>query len=291
MQPAGSRPILGIALMATAMLAIPAVDGIVKHLSAGYSPLFLSWARYLVACAAVLPAAVALHGRNILPSERLGSHALRTLFLVSSMSLYFLAIARIPLATAASSYFVAPIIAVALSALLLKERLTWPKVVSLGLGFAGSLVILKPGGGFDPGILMALGSGVLFAFYLIATRRASQGSDPLKTLAFQCLLGALLLAPQALLTFSTPALSDLPFFLALGVLSALCHLLTIAAFRFADASALAPLVYCELLGAALIGYLAFGEVPGPATLLGAGLIVAAGLLLLRRVPPRNGIPL
>lgn len=282
MTPVPSRPALGILLMTVAMLAIPTVDGIAKHLSAGYSPLFISWARYLVACLAVLPVAAFLHGGRVLPSERLGSHALRTLFLVSSMSLYFLAIARIPLAIAASTYFVAPVIAVALSALLLKERLTWPKLASLVLGLAGSLVILKPGGGLDPGILLALGSGVLFAFYLIATRRASQGSDPLKTLAFQCLLGALLLAPQAALTFSPPAWSDLPLFVALGVLSALCHFLTIAAFRLTDASVLAPLVYCELIGAALIGYLAFGEVPGATTLVGAGLIVAAGLLLLRR---------
>lgn len=282
MATAASRPVLGIALMTVAMLAVPTVDGIAKHLSAGYSPLFLSWARYLVACLAVLPVAAALHGRRILPSERLGSHALRTVFLVASMSLYFLAIARIPLATAASTYFVAPVIAVMLSALLLKERLSWPKLASLALGLAGSMVILQPGGGFDPGILLALGSGVLFALYLIATRRASQGSDPLKTLAFQCLLGALLLTPQALLTWSVPAWPDLPFFLALGVLSALCHLLTITAFRLADASVLAPLVYCELIGAALIGYFAFGEIPGAATLVGAALIVAAGLLLLRR---------
>ncbi|MGE0210204.1 MAG: DMT family transporter [Parvibaculaceae bacterium] len=283
-----SRPVLGVVLMAVAMLAIPTVDGIAKHLSAGHSPLFLSWARYLVACLAVLPAAAVLHRGKVFPSERLGSHALRTVFLVASMSLYFLAIARIPLATAASTYFVAPVIAVALSTLLLKERLSWPKVASLALGFAGSMVILKPGGGFDPGILLALGSGILFAFYLIATRRASQGSDPLKTLAFQCVVGALLLTPQAVFTWSQPSLADLPFFLALGVLSALCHLLTIAAFRFADASALAPLVYCELIGAALIGYFAFGEVPGVTTLLGAGLIVAAGLLLLRR--PASSLP-
>lgn len=287
---APSRPALGILLMTVAMLAIPTVDGIAKHLSAGYSPLFISWARYLVACLAVVPVAAVLHRGRVLPSERLGSHALRTLFLVSSMSLYFLAIARIPLATAASTYFVAPVIAVALSVLLLKERLTWAKLTSLALGFAGSMVILQPGGGLDPGILLALGSGVLFALYLIATRRASQGSDPLKTLVFQCLLGALLLTPQAVLTFALPSWSDLPLFLALGVLSALCHFLTIAAFRLADASALAPLVYCELIGAALIGYLAFHEVPGAPTLIGAGLIVAAGLLLLRRGKPEGAPP-
>ena len=62
MTPVPSRPALGILLMTVAMLAIPTVDGIAKHLSAGYSPLFISWARYLVACLAVLPVAAFLHG-------------------------------------------------------------------------------------------------------------------------------------------------------------------------------------------------------------------------------------
>ena len=128
----------------------------------------------------------------------------------------------------------------------------------------------------EPGILLALGSGIFFAFYLIATRQAAQVSDPVKTLAFQCVVGALLLTPQAVAAWSTPALSDVLLFAALGALSAVSHLLSIAAFRHADASTLAPLVYLELIGAALVGYFAFGDIPGAMTLAGAALIVAAG---------------
>jgi drug/metabolite transporter (DMT)-like permease len=69
---------------------------------------------------------------------------------------------------------------------------------------------------------------------------------------------------------------------ALGAFSAVSHLLSIAAFRFADASTLAPLVYVELIGAAFIGYFVFSEVPGTSTIVGAALIVAAGLVLLKR---------
>ena len=67
------------------------------------------------------------------------------------------------------------------------------------------MVILQPGGSMDPGIILALGSGICFAFYLIATRRAAQGSDPIKTLVFQCVIGAALLTPQAVMSWSTPA--------------------------------------------------------------------------------------
>jgi drug/metabolite transporter (DMT)-like permease len=92
----------------------------------------------------------------------------------------------------------------------------------------------------------------------------------------------MLLTPQAVVAWSTPALSDFWLFAALGVLSAVSGILSIAAFRYADASTLSPLVYLELIGAALVGYLAFGDVPGAATVLGAALIVAAGVLLLER---------
>ncbi|HKV00013.1 MAG TPA: DMT family transporter [Vineibacter sp.] len=278
----------GIILMIVAMLTIPLVDGLAKYLTAGYSPLFLSWARYVVACTIVLPVAVAYHGVRVLPTERRVAHALRTVFLVISMTLYFLAIARIPLATAVSAYFVGPIIAVVLAVPVLKERLTARKVLSLVLGFVGALVILRPGATIAPGLLMAFGAGLFFALYIIATRQAARDSDPLQTLVFQCVIGALLMTPQAVASWTTPAWSDLLFFLGLGVFSAVGHILSIIAFRLADASTLAPLVYVELIGAAAIGYLVFHEVPGPGTVIGAALIAAGGLILLhgrRRTSP------
>lgn len=232
----------------------------------------------------VLPLAFARHGTRLFPAEQRGSHLLRTVLLVISMTLYFLSIARIPLATANGTFFVAPILAVVLSIVILKEEITLWKLISLALGFAGSLVILRPDASIDPGILFALAAGVAFAFYLIVTRRAAQGSDPLKTLAFQCSLGALLLTPQAVWTWSTPAWNDLAFFAGLGLFSAISHMMSIAAFRLADASTLAPLVYLELIGTSLIGYFGFGEIPGVATIVGAALIVLAGLILVRQRP-------
>jgi drug/metabolite transporter (DMT)-like permease len=279
-----SRRLQGVVLMVLAMLTIPAVDGFAKALSAGHSPLFVGWARYAVACLVVLPIAFARHGGRMFPAEQRGSHLVRTVLLVVSMTLYFQAIARIPLATANGTFFVAPILAVVLSIVILKEEITRWKLISLALGFAGSLVILRPDASIDPGMLFALGAGVAFAFYLIVTRRAAQGSDPLKTLAFQCSLGALLLTPQALWFWSTPAWSDLAFFAGLGLFSAISHMMSIAAFRLADASTLAPLVYLELIGTSLIGYFGFGEIPGAATIVGAALIVLAGLILVRRRP-------
>lgn len=273
---------LGIALMAAAMMSIPLVDGIAKLLSSGHSPLFIAWARYAVASLIVLPAAVALHGVGFLPSERRMSHVLRAVFLVTAMTLYFLSIATVPLATAVSAYFVGPVVAVVLAVVTLGERMTPMKTASLTMGFAGSILVVRPGSEIEPGVLLALGAGIFFAFYLIATRTASEASDPVKTLAFQCLVGTALMTPQAVFTWSIPGWNDLWLFVCLGSLSAISHFLSIAAFRFADASTLSPLVYLELIGSALFGYLMFGETLDAGTIAGAGLIAIAGLLLLRQ---------
>ena len=197
------------------------------------------------------------------------------------MTLYFLALARIPLATAISVFFIGPIAAVVLALFILKEHFTWAKGVSLALGFIGAIVILRPGPEINPGLLLAFTAGLCFALYLITTRSAAQQSDPVKTLAFQCVIGTLLLTPQAALTWTVPHWGDLIFFLGLGFFSAFSHLLSITAFRHAEASILSPLVYLELLGATLIGYLAFGEIPDMFTVIGAGLIIVAGLVLIR----------
>ncbi len=275
-----SHPVKGIALMALAMLLIPIVDGIAKYLSAEYSPLFLSWARYMVASAIIVPAAAILRGRHFLPRQRRKSHVARTVCLVVAMTLYFLSIARIPLATAVSAYFVGPIVAVALSIVILKEHLTRRKFISLVLGCAGAIIILRPGTAIEPGTLLALGAGLFFALYLVATRHASSASDLIETLAFQCVVGTILLTPQALLSWSTPTWEDLRFFVGLGGLSAVSHGLAIAAFRFADVSSLSPLVYLELIGAVFISYFVFNEVPQQLSIVGAALIVFAGHLLL-----------
>lgn len=288
--PVGAPPTAGLALMAMAMLSFPLVDGLAKHLALEASPYFVAWARYAVASLVVLPFAIRLHGWRLFPRERLGSHFLRTAFLVIAMTLFYLSMVRVPLATTFSAYFVGPIIAAALSVALLGERMTRRKGLSLALGFIGSLVILRPGGGLEPGVIFAFGAGVFYACYLVATRRAAMMSDPVPTLLFQCVVGTLLMTPQAILTWSLPldGGSGLTGLLALygvlGLSSAACHFLVVLAFRRADATTLAPLVYLELIGGALIGYLAFGEVPGLAIVVGAAFIVAGGLVLLRRRP-------
>ena len=267
--------------MIIAMLAIPVVDGIAKYLSGEFSPLFISWARYAVACIFVLPFAFMKFGADVFPREKLDIHFLRTIFLVSAMALYFFSISLIPLATAISAYFVGPIVAVVLGVLFLREKLNAIKLLSLIFGFMGSMVILRPDAVWEPGIIMAFGSGCLFALYMITSRMTSVESDPIKTLALQCVIGNLLLSPFAIIFWKLPTLDYLHLYLGLGLFSALGHIMTIYAFRFTDASTLAPLVYIELVTTVFIGYIVFSEIPNVSTAIGAACIVLSGLLLFR----------
>lgn len=274
-------------LMVAAMLLLPVVDGSAKYLTGFYSVFFICWARYAAASVVAIPIAVARHGWRFLPRDHITAHMLRTVFLVLAMLAYFRAISSVPLADAISAYFVSPIIATLLAVLLLGERLSVIKALALGLGFAGTIIIVRPGGAVEPGLLYALAAGLLFAGYIVATRQTAQSTDPVKILAFQCGFGALILLPGALWAWP-PAFGPEAWLLALmGVVSTLAHLLSITAFRYADASTLSPLLYVELLGSVLVGYLFFGDLPGVNVWLGAAAIVAGGILLIRRPTARR----
>lgn len=272
----------GIVCMIVAMMLIPMVDATAKWLSATHSPWFLGWVRYAGASLFVLPIALRVHGTAMLPSRNLPFHGLRTLFLVIAMTLYFLAISQIPLSTAVAAYFIGPVLAVAIACSFLKEPLNWSKATSIILGFGGAIVVLNPAGAVDAGVVLALGSGAFFALYLVSTRRAAQEDAELKALVFQCLVGTVLLTPQAIVHWSWPSLPELGLFLFMGLISAISHFFTISAFKYAEASVLAPFVYVELISAVCLGFFLFGEIPGLMTILGGGMIVFAGLLLIAR---------
>lgn len=283
------KPALGIALMAVAMLIIPSSDAIAKYLSTAHSPAFLSWARYVAALGFVLPVVLFQQARSREPLISRGQilpQLLRTAFLVGAMTLYFVAIARIPLADALGAYFVAPIVATLLAAVALRERLDRRKLVAVLLGFAGALLVVRPGAAGSAGTLIALASGGLMACYLVMTRATAQGSPPLSTLTMQLVFGILLLTPFVLFEWTTPSWEALGLILLMGLLAAAANLMTISAFRLAQVSTLSPLVYLELLGATALGFVMFGDLPSVTTWIGIAVIVAAGLTVV--TPSRAG---
>ena len=267
------------------MLLTPATDGVAKLLSDGYDPPTIAFVRYLAA-GLIAVAAARGAGRSIaVPAgDRLGQ-LMRTALIMGAMTALTAALGLVPMAKAVGGFLIAPVVSGLLGIAFWGERPTAARLAGSGLSFAGAALLLRPEAGVEPGCLLALLGGALLGAYLAATRGARAGADALSTLAVQSLLGAALLAPFALaggLPAPTPALAGGA--LALGTLSAACHFLTVAAYRRAEATLLAPFLYFNLLTAAAAGWLWFGETLSGPTLLGLAAIAIGGLVTL--VPAR-----
>jgi drug/metabolite transporter (DMT)-like permease len=275
------RPLLAGGLLVSAMLIFPVADGIAKYLTDAQPPVFVSWCRFLASVAIVFLIAICRRRVDLIPRNMVMTQSLRALFLVASMTLYFMAISLVPLADALAAFFVAPVLASLGAIPILGERISRRKLVGVALGFIGTLAIVQPGAGTNIGILLAVASGVIYAGFLITTRVAAQSSPPLTTLLIQFSVGSLVLMPFAWQHIGLLDATTLALALAMGAISVAAHFMAFWAFRLAEASALAPLIYFELLGNVIVGYFAFGDFPQPLTWLGTLLIVAAGIAVIR----------
>lgn len=280
-----SRNYIGASLMILAMLTIPISDGIVKLLSEHYPVLFLNWMRFFIGGIIFVPFAFVYSEGVIIKMNELFSLTCRTTLHVLAISLYFLAIARIPLADALGAYFVAPIVAVVVAAWYLRESISHLQMVAVIIGFGGAMIVVRPGASINIGMVYAVLSGVVFGLFLVLTRKAGQTVAPLTTLGFQCLVGTFLLLPVAIYYWAPVAWSDVALIFAAGIIWSFGHLAIVKAFSLAPTSVLAPIVYMEIVGGAGIGYVLFGHLPSMATAGGILLVVISGLLVqYRKVP-------
>ncbi len=276
----------GVTFLVLAMLMTPAVDGVAKTLSADHSPMMIAFLRYLSAGLIAL-ALARLTGRRIeIPAGDRVGQVFRTVLIMGAMTSLIAALGMAPMAKAVGGFLIAPIVSGALGILIWGERPTAARLAGSALAVMGAAVLMKPETGLDAGSLFALLGGALLGAYLSATRGASEKTDPLSTLAVQCLLGAALLAPFALAGGApAPSLGLALSALALGGISAACHMLTVAAYQRAEATVLAPFLYFNMITALAVGYFWFGETVGLSGMLGLGAIAAGGLVTLSRVEP------
>jgi drug/metabolite transporter (DMT)-like permease len=272
---------LGVAFLVLAMLLTPAVDGIAKTLSADHSPMMIACVRYLSAGLIALAMARVGGRRIVVPQGDRVGQLLRTALIMGAMTALIAALGMVPMAKAVGGFLIAPIVSGLLGILVWREPPTATRLAGSSISFMGAAILLRPEAGLEPGCLFALLGGALLGAYLAATRGARAQTDALSTLAVQSLLGAGLLAPFALaggLPAVTPVLGLGA--LALGGTSAVCHLLTVAAYQRADATLLAPFLYFNLLTAMAVGFMFFGEAVGWTSLVGLLSIAAGGLVTL-----------
>ena len=218
-----------------------------------------------------------------LPTNRLGLHLMRGAALLGS-SLFFISGLRfLPIAEASATGFVAPLFVTALSIIFLGEKVGLRRWIATAVGLIGVLIILRPGtGAFHPAAFFPLVSALAWACTLIMTRMMSGTERAITTMTYSSIAGLLILSALVPFVWVTPTWHDIAFGILIGVASTAGQWIVVLAFRYADASVLAPFSYTQLLWVSVLGYLIFGEVPDAYTITGAAFIVASGLYTAHR---------
>ncbi len=194
------------------------------------------------------------------------------------MNLVLMAFQVMPLADAHAILAVTPLLVTALSVPFLGEQVGWRRTLAVIFGFVGVLVILRPGiGVLQPGAILAVVAAALYAVYNIVTRRISALDSADTTFLLQIVFGAVLLSFVGPFFWVMPALEHWPLVLGQATLGAMGHLCLVRALAIAPAVVVQPFTYTLLLYAVVIGYLLFGDVPDLPTLMGAAIVVAAGV--------------
>jgi drug/metabolite transporter (DMT)-like permease len=218
---------------------------------------------------------------------------IRSVLLVFSSVVFVVALNHMRIAEVASIVFLAPIIVALIGGPLLGERVTLRTWIALACGFAGVLLIIRPGGAaFTWWAVLPLGCAYFVAGYQILTRKLAAGRDhPITTLFYPGLIAVLTIPP--VFPGSITGLPTVPLHAAMlgaiGVLGAIGHFLLIRAHAHAPATLLSPFGYTQLLVILVLGFVVFGEFPDAFGLAGIALISGAGLgLILASRRPAGG---
>jgi drug/metabolite transporter (DMT)-like permease len=221
---------------------------------------------------------------GLLRTARPGLQLWRSCMLLGSTVFNFMAFRYLQLDEAMAILFSTPFLIAIFAGPMLGEWVGWRRWTAILVGFAGVLLVVRPGvGGIQWAGLLSFGSAVCYAFYNITTRMLSRSDSSETTLFYANLFGCLVMAPVLPFVWTTPPTwLDVVLMLAMGVFGAGGHFLLILAHRRAPASVLSPFIYTQIVWASVFGYLVFGNVPGRWTLVGATIVIASGLYLLNR---------
>lgn len=273
----------GIWLMIAAVAAFAAQDGFSRYLADAYNTLMIVMIRYWVFAAFVILLALRRSEgpRAAISSTRLGAHFWRSVLLTGEIILIVWGYTKIGLIESHAVFAICPLLIVALSGPVLGERLSWQRWAAVGVGVVGVLIILRPSSGvFSPWALLPLGAAVLFATYSVLTRLTTRGEPTFPSFFWPGVLGALIMTVIGLPNWQTVAAADWPLIAAYSALSVFSHWLLLKCYQVAEASAVQPFAYFQIVFVTIIGVTIYAEVLELHIVLGAALIVAAGIYAL-----------
>jgi drug/metabolite transporter (DMT)-like permease len=285
----------GIQLMLLGAFILPLMDAASKMMGESIASGVTVLARFSFQSLFLLPFVWSTLAR---PSRQaLYLHFWRSLSICFATLCFFTAIQVMPIADSLAIFFVMPLIVTILAPWFLAEAVGWHRIVAVAVGLIGATIIIQPGYGlFGLRTFLPLGTACGFAFYLMLTRklarnREDKGITPLSMQFYVGILSTLIMMIVLLLMQSSgvaafelswPEFWQWRLLLLVGFIAAVGHLVIANAFKHADASILAPFQYFELIGAALLGWWLFDDVPGLSTWIGTIILVCSGLYIFRR---------
>jgi len=271
-----------ILLVVAAVTLYATIDGLAKVMAQDMDVLQIIWSRFVFALP-LLPVIVGRRWPELLHVERPGLLIARGLIPIVAGISIVLALKVMPLADATALMFVSPLMLTALAVPLLKERVGLHRWSAVIIGFVGVLVIVRPGGSaLQWTALLPLLTAFLYALYQIATRVLSRTTAPLVSFAYMVVVGTAGSTLALPFVWRTPDGLGWAMMAASGLLHGLAHYLVTRAFALAPAAILAPFNYAQLIGATALGYFIFHDLPDRWTIVGALVIVAAGLYVAYR---------
>lgn len=276
-----SHPLFGIGLMLAAMAVLPFLDVCAKMLGQQGIPVMeVVWARMSFGALITLPFAVRIAGLRGLFPDRPIYHTFRALFLMGATGFFFWGLHYLPLADTLSIFFVEPLVITLLSPLVLGESVGLRRWAAVVVGLVGTLIIIRPGfQAFNPGVLMALASGISIAIYMLMTRRIAGLQHAMVTTFHTSLIGAIVASLVVVWQWVPPATAHWGLMALLAAIAVAGHYLIVRAYDYSEASLLAPLAYTEIIMATLAGWWFFGDFPDCWTFLGVAILVACAIYI------------
>ena len=274
-----SNTILGTLLLILTYLFFSIMELTAKELGQSFNPFQVVFARYL----SQLIILIIIFNKNSkihLMSEYPVLQVLRGALLLITTCFMFTGLAYLPFAENIAIYMIGPVITTILAFFILKEKISFLQIIVVIIGLIGAIIIANPNSqSFNYAVIFPFLAALCFSFFTISTKFLNSSDSNQTTLLFTAITGTFLSAPFIIYFWKWPDFYQTILMFCLGLLATIGHFLFIEALKVISASFAAPFVYLTVLLAAFWGYLIYNEVPNQNTIIGAFLIVIAGLII------------
>lgn len=280
--PAASPLLAGVGWMLLTTFMFVAVTGIVRYLGSDIPAVQAAFIRYLIGCFLVLPMLLPL--LKVRPRRStMGLYVVRGLVHGGAVMLWFYAMARIPIAEVTAIGYTTPLFVTLGAWLVFRERLHARRIAAIFIGLLGALIILRPGfQAVQIGALAQLAAAPLFACSFLIAKRLTITETPGAIVGMLSIFCTLALLPGALVVWREPTLDEVLWLGLTAVFATAGHYTLTRAFKAAPLTVTQPITFLQLVWAALLGMLAFGEALDPYVFIGGGIIVAAATFISHR---------